>query len=134
MTTETEFANDVFQVLSFIIQHTHIATNDPILAALARIRAAGTTELESSAQRLADLIARRTRLIPDRNGLRDKRGQLADVVYRMEKFPGGVKPRDIALAKSNLARAAAELEACVKELAQVETAINEIKPAARDAA
>jgi hypothetical protein len=147
MTTETQFARDIFSLFNALIQGTHHEANDGIVAALTRIREAAITDEERAAQRVAHLVSRRSFLVPKRNGLADKKGQLADVVWHMNavaaeqnkdpkdrKYPGErVTPMELARAKTNLDRASAEYEKCVAELAAIEAEINSMKNAAKAA-
>jgi hypothetical protein len=117
MTTD----KDVFTVLSFLIEHTHVGTNDSVRAALARLGECAITDEERAAKRLQGLITKRGWLVSQKNGLADQRRQLDSVAAN----PGPrATPQQRAHAKAQADRCNAEYHACCKALAETEAAID----------
>jgi hypothetical protein len=115
MNTEVEFKKDLFTVLQFATRHMQLT--DAAAAALSRLSAAATTDKDRSAQRLADLKARRSNLI-------QASGELAHNRQRLN-FIAAQAGAD-ATAKQQADQATAAVEANRKALAEVEAAIAEM--------
>ena len=117
-----ETLRDVYQILRFLVEKTRLAPSDGVQAALARLRAVVTTESAHAAESLATLHARRAYLKPRRTTLDNNAKYLASLVPKVQQNPKAT-PTQKAEARIRADQAAAELNGCIKHLADVEAAI-----------